>query len=396
MRTREQAKMIAQKIMSERYPDALLGLCAGSIVRGQGTETSDIDLVVIYTHLKNGFRESFTFEGWPVEVFVHDFETLNYFFELDSNDGTPSLQQMVVESLVVHGSQDEAQKVKDLASKIIQSGPPSLTEDDIKNRLYGITDLVDDLKSHRSRVEGIGIVNRLYEQLGHFILRSQNDWSGNGKQLSRAMEKYLPDQGQEFNEAFEDFFKNNQSQKILILADKIVSKHGGYLFDGYRREAPKGWRRPVDFEQNRTSREFQVREGYSESWIEQLMSLHNKTELRRGEGAKLRVNNGFKNSFAVATVWLENRLIGCGRMISDGQMYSGIYDVVVDPEFQRHGLGKRIVQNLISKAPQTCIFLTSTFGNEKFYGSLGFRKHKSALALYPEAMQSSPYLGDFP
>lgn len=151
-----------------------------------------------------------------------------------------------------------------------------------------------------------------------------------------------------------------------------------------------------DNQQAEESEQIKLHEGYSEEWIDQLMSLHNKTELQRGVAAKQLVNNGFKNSFAVITAWRGESLVGCGRMISDGQMYSSIHDVVIDPEMQKQGVGKKIVQKLISKAPQTCIFLTSTFGNEKFYGSLGFRKCKSALALYPESMQNSPYLGDLP
>ena len=56
------------------------------------------------------------------------------------------------------------------------------------------------------------------------------------------------------------------------------------------------------------------------------------------------------------------------------------------------GVGQKVVQALISKAPHTCIHLTSTFGNEPFYERIGFRKHKTAMAIYPEQMKNSPYL----
>ncbi len=78
-------------------------------------------------------------------------------------------------------------------------------------------------------------------------------------------------------------------------------------------------------------------------------------------------------------------------MITDFEMYSSIFDVVVDPMFQKSGVGKIVMSSLIMKAPNTCIYLTSTFGNEVFYHKLGFRFHKSAMALYPESFGRTPY-----
>jgi N-acetylglutamate synthase-like GNAT family acetyltransferase len=138
--------------------------------------------------------------------------------------------------------------------------------------------------------------------------------------------------------------------------------------------------------------EIEFRDGYSAEWIKQILDIHNKTELKRSESKKDIINEAFNASFAVVTAWKDNQLIACGRMISDGQMYSAIFDVVVDPDFQKQGLGKKIMAKLSEKVPGTCIYLTSTFGNEPFYQKLGFRKHKTALALYPKNMANSPYL----
>lgn len=64
----------------KRYRDATAVRAAGSLVRGEGTAYSDLDLVVVYARLPAAYRESFVFEGFPVEAFVHDPETLEYFF----------------------------------------------------------------------------------------------------------------------------------------------------------------------------------------------------------------------------------------------------------------------------------------------------------------------------
>lgn len=135
---------------------------------------------------------------------------------------------------------------------------------------------------------------------------------------------------------------------------------------------------------------YEVRYGFKEEWIDRIMEIHNSTELKREDGQT--VSRAFRNSFCVSSCWANNNMIGIGRMISDGEMYSAIFDVVVDPSFQKRGIGKKILTSLIAKAPNTCIHLSSTFGNEPFYHKLGFKRHKTAMALYPRIMANSPYL----
>lgn len=75
----------ARVICAQRYPDAAAAFAAGSLMRGEGTRYSDLDLVVVYSALPAAYRESFRLQGLPVEAFVHDPETLEYcFVEMDA------------------------------------------------------------------------------------------------------------------------------------------------------------------------------------------------------------------------------------------------------------------------------------------------------------------------
>ena len=71
---------VVGRIRQQRYAGADVILLAGSVVRGQGTATSDLDLVVLFERLPQAYRESLHADGWPVEAFVHDPDTLRYFF----------------------------------------------------------------------------------------------------------------------------------------------------------------------------------------------------------------------------------------------------------------------------------------------------------------------------
>ena len=72
---------VANAIRAERYPDAAVMFAAGSIVRGEGTAFSDLDLVIVHGRLDRAYRESFRYDRVPVEAFVHDPETLGTFFK---------------------------------------------------------------------------------------------------------------------------------------------------------------------------------------------------------------------------------------------------------------------------------------------------------------------------
>jgi predicted nucleotidyltransferase len=70
-----QPTQVTQEIFDLRYRDASVIFLAGSIVRGESTPFSDLDLVVIFDKLPAAYRESFYFQGFPIEAFVHDPET---------------------------------------------------------------------------------------------------------------------------------------------------------------------------------------------------------------------------------------------------------------------------------------------------------------------------------
>lgn len=101
------------------------------------------------------------------------------------------------------------------------------------------------------------------------------------------------------------------------------------------------------------------------------------------------------NSYAVCTAYVDDRLVGFGRAISDGVAQSAIYDVVVLPEAQGRGIGQAIMQALLDKLPGGGpILIYVAPGKEGFYRKLGFGGLKTAMALFPdpERYRSGGYL----
>ncbi len=82
------------------------------------------------------------------------------------------------------------------------------------------------------------------------------------------------------------------------------------------------------------------------------------------------------NSTLFAAAFVNEEIVGIGRLISDGVSDGCIQDVAVIPDFQGHGIGRAIVKLLVDEALKLgidWIQLIATPGNEKFYESLGFK-----------------------
>jgi len=96
-----------------------------------------------------------------------------------------------------------------------------------------------------------------------------------------------------------------------------------------------------------------------------------------------KIQAAFEKSYKVVTAWDGENLVAAGRMLSDGICYASIFDVGVLPEYQKQGIGKGIMLELLKGEEHLPVHLTSTFGNEEFYKKLGFKKHKTAHSKYP-------------
>jgi len=235
---------VVKTIWLDRYRGAAVVFAAGSIIRGEGTPFSDLDLVVVYSHLPRAYRESFRFGGYPVEAFVHDRATLKYFFfEVDKPSGVPALPQMIVEGVEVPGPTAMSQELRDLASAVINAGPPALDTDTEKRMRYFVSDVVDDLRAPRSQDELIGAGTRLYEALADYHLRRTGHWSGSGKAIPRVLQRVDPALSARYCEAFATLFTRGDPEAVIRLAEDLLREPGGFLFEGYRSDAPLTWRR---------------------------------------------------------------------------------------------------------------------------------------------------------
>ncbi|WP_234448073.1 nucleotidyltransferase domain-containing protein [Virgibacillus salexigens] len=91
----------AKQFIRNEFSTCDAALLAGSTARGEGTETSVLDLVVFNRTVRLAYRESVKAINWPIEVFVHNLCSYKNFFKKDCDRAKPSLLRMVVEGIAL-------------------------------------------------------------------------------------------------------------------------------------------------------------------------------------------------------------------------------------------------------------------------------------------------------
>lgn len=240
------------EIRAAKFPQARVIFLAGSIVRGEGTPDSDLDLVVVFERLRCAYRESFYFGGYPVEAFVHDPETLNYFItERELKNGVCVMAQMVSEGIEIPESSELSLALKSLAASVINSRPPKLSEESLRHMRYNITNLIDDIRHPRSKAETVAAGTVLYDALANCYLRTNYFWTAKAKSIPRKLKLANPEFCARFCDGFEKLFADGQAEKVIALAEEILAPVGGFLFDGHRLDAPPDPRKSLTDLNNR-------------------------------------------------------------------------------------------------------------------------------------------------
>lgn len=222
----------AHQFINNHFPNCQGALLAGSVVRGEATETSDLDIIVFDKYNRSSYRESFIDQGWAIEVFVHNLTTYKSFFESDRKRARPSLPRMVLEGIILKDD-GIVDSIKIEAKYILDNGPEKWSSETIKTKRYFITDTMDDFIGCSNRAEEVFIANTLAELVSEFYLRTNNQWIGTSKWLVRSLRHYDEAFAKNFIEAFDVYYRSGEKSHVIQLVDSILQPYGGRLFDGF-------------------------------------------------------------------------------------------------------------------------------------------------------------------
>jgi ribosomal protein S18 acetylase RimI-like enzyme len=82
-----------------------------------------------------------------------------------------------------------------------------------------------------------------------------------------------------------------------------------------------------------------------------------------------------ENSLFLETVWHKDKLIGLVRVIGDGRSIIYIQDILVLREYQRKGIGRKLISDVCSEfegVRQKVLLTDNTIKIREFYEAMGF------------------------
>lgn len=111
--------------------------------------------------------------------------------------------------------------------------------------------------------------------------------------------------------------------------------------------------------------------------FDELLSLYESVGWTSYTAYPNRLRQAYENSLFVAGAYDGGRLIGAVRAVGDGVSIVFIQDLLVRPEYQRRGVGTRLMRMVMERYAsvyQMELLTDDTPGTVAFYRSLGFER----------------------
>lgn len=94
-------------------------------------------------------------------------------------------------------------------------------------------------------------------------------------------------------------------------------------------------------------------------------------------------NIGFIHSTLVVSAWDGGILVGAVRVISDTIFRSIIYDLIVDPDYQKQGIGTELVNRCVRHFPKSEWLVQTTRPIAGYYEKIGFAVNEDVFLSIP-------------
>ncbi len=98
---------------------------------------------------------------------------------------------------------------------------------------------------------------------------------------------------------------------------------------------------------------------------------------------KKNFNIGFLNSTLVVSAWDGDRLVGAVRVLSDQVFRSVIYDFLVDPNYQNHGIGRELIRRCRQHFPHSEWLVQTEQPISGYYEKIGFQVNHDVFLSIP-------------
>ncbi|MFB7462422.1 nucleotidyltransferase domain-containing protein [Streptomyces sp. NPDC056224] len=225
----------ARRLAHDRFPGALCVILAGSTAAGRATPGSDLDIAVLLGDGGETGRETVRFEGRVAELFFHTRAGLSELFAADVAARRAVMQSMYATGFVLVDRDGEAGRARALAEADLLKGPPSLDQQTVETRRYGLTDALDDLADADDRTERLAVAGFALAAAADLLFDHHRAWTGGGKWLPRRLLEADARRGAALLDGHLSLCESGNASLLTGAAAEVLDLVGGPLREGYRR-----------------------------------------------------------------------------------------------------------------------------------------------------------------
>jgi hypothetical protein len=223
---------VVKKFAGEHFPQASVVILGGSVIHGDATPTSDLDIVIVDETADTPFRKTFHAYGWKIEAFVLTMATFCDLFAYSYDNAVPTLQRICAQGVVIV-DRGAAGKLRETAREQLERGPLAWTEEETEAARYEISECLDDLEGSANHPENVYTVCKLAMLVPAFVLRTGGRWVGDGKWMLRSLKQYDAALSREWTDALDGFYRMGEKHRLIRFIDRVLLPYGGRLSEGF-------------------------------------------------------------------------------------------------------------------------------------------------------------------
>lgn len=121
-----------------------------------------------------------------------------------------------------------------------------------------------------------------------------------------------------------------------------------------------------------------IREGLDGLNPSRIATLYRRAPLLRPVKGHEEIWKMFENASLVLTAWNQGHIVGIARVLTDGVLYSYLCDLAVEPDVQRLGVGKALINAVLDRCEGTDLVLRDSDISASYYEHLGFTRVENA------------------
>ncbi len=115
---------------------------------------------------------------------------------------------------------------------------------------------------------------------------------------------------------------------------------------------------------------------------QEIIEIYDTAVLKRPTDDADRIARMYKNSSLVIAAWHEEKLVGVARSLTDFSYCCYLSDLAIHPEYQKHGIGKKLIELTQEKIGDECMLLLLSVPTAmEYYPKVGFEKVENGFII---------------